>query len=48
MQAADHGLGNDPAKPLDGEANRRDLAQRQVRSRPIVVIGVSAGAILPQ
>jgi len=41
MQATDHGLGLDPAKPLDGAANGHVLAQRQVRSGSIVVFGVA-------
>jgi hypothetical protein len=40
MLAADHGLGSDATKPLDGTAYRRVLRKRQVRSRLVLVTGV--------
>ena len=41
MQPTDHGLGNDPAKPLDGAADRCVLAQGQVSAGLVVVAGVT-------
>src|SRR6266850_634547 len=41
MEATDHGLSNDPARPLDSTPHRRVLAERQVRSALVVVCGVA-------